>query len=97
MNDNSTHAQLTPAQPAPGKTKNNFLLFVPLVVLTVISCMAVSIAVMIYVSETLGYDGRRGGAFAIGGLFLGYGLVWPLWWMYRKRYPKAERPAAPTR
>jgi hypothetical protein len=37
-----------------------------------------------------GYSGNKSGVFYMGGGLAGYMVSEPLWWLYRKRYPKEE-------
>ena len=43
------------------------------------------------VHEWFGYYGNKSTVFYIGGGVAGYMVSEPLWWLYRKRYPKEEQ------
>lgn len=42
------------------------------------------------VHEWFGYHGNKSTVFYIGGGLAGYMVSEPLWWFYRKRYPKED-------
>ena len=62
-----------------------------LYVLTAIAAMAGALVVYWLVHEVVGYSGNKNSIFYIGGMFVGGYMVWPLWWLYRRRYPKQEK------
>ncbi|MEZ5694503.1 MAG: hypothetical protein R3D99_11855 [Altererythrobacter sp.] len=72
-------------------TKNNWLLFIPLAVLTGILTIAGALVAYYLVTEQMGYTGGKSGVFYIGGAFVGYSIAAPLWKLYRRRYPKAAK------
>lgn len=71
------------------KTRENWLIAGPLYVLTAIFAILGALAGYWVVHEWMGYDGGKSVMFYLGGGFAGAYLAWPLWWLYRKNYPKA--------
>ncbi|VVT05423.1 hypothetical protein [Erythrobacter sp. EC-HK427] len=79
--------------PSPQKTRNNWLLYGPLMLLTGICVVAGALLAYAIVTQLFGYSGGKSGVFYIGGAFGGYMFTVPLWSLYRKFYPKAESDA----
>ena len=74
------------------ETKENWLIKLPLIILSSISALACAVIVFYLIEEYVGYSGNKMGVFAIAGLFVGYYITHLLWMLYRKFYPKAPKP-----
>ena len=72
-----------------GKTKENWALAAPLYALTAVLAAAGGVAAYWLVHEYFGYHGNKSVVFYIAGMFVGGSVASPLWWLYRRRYPKA--------
>ena len=73
------------------KTRENWILAAPLYALTAILSLAGAIVAYWLVHEVVGYHGGKSAVFYIGGMFIGGYVAWPLWWLYRRRYPKKPK------
>ena len=74
---------------ASAKTRNNWLLFVPLVLVSTIFTIAGALVAYGIFTEWMGYEGGKSGIIYLGGAVAGFTITQPLWTLYRKRYPKA--------
>ena len=72
------------------KTKENLALKLPLMALSGIAIAAGALAAYWLVHEYFDYHGNKSVTFYIGGMFAGYAVTAPLWWLYRRRYPKTD-------
>ncbi len=70
--------------------RENWWLAAPLYLVTAILAAAGGVAAYWVVHEYFGYHGNKSVVFYIGGMFAGGSIASPLWWIYRKRYPKAQ-------
>lgn len=73
----------------PGKD-NKSLKFLLIAISTIMVIVGALVAYWL-VHEWFGYYGNKSTIFYIGGAFAGYSITEPLWWMYRKKYPKEEQ------
>lgn len=72
------------------KSNENWLLAAPLYVLTALLAAAGALAAYWLAHEYFDYHGNKSTVFYIAGMFAGGSIVWPLWWLYRRRYPKRQ-------
>ena len=70
------------------KSSENWLISGPLYLITAVLTGAGALAAYWLVHEYFGYHGNKSVVFYIGGMFAGGSIASPLWWLYRKRYPK---------
>lgn len=78
-----------PAQDhAPLQRRENWLIAAPLYALTGILAMVGALIAYWFVHEIVGYHGGKSVVFYIGGMVMGGYVAMPLWWLYRRRYPK---------
>lgn len=75
---------------ASARRKENWLLAGPLYLLTAVFALAGSLVAYWLVHEWMGYYGGKSVVFYIAGMVAGGYVVWPLWWLYRRRYPKTD-------
>lgn len=61
-----------------------------LIALSTIGVIAGALIAYWVVHEYFGYYGNKSTVFYIGGAVVGYMITEPLWWMYRKKYPKED-------
>ncbi len=62
-----------------------------LYLVSAICAVAGALAAYWLVHEWFGYYGNKSTIFYIGGGVAGYYISEPLWWLYRKRYPKEDQ------
>ncbi len=73
----------------PTKTRNNWFLFVPLVLLSTVFTVAGALLAYYIFTDQMGYEGGKSGIIYLSGAVGGFTVTSPLWSLYRKRYPKA--------
>jgi hypothetical protein len=71
------------------RRRGNWLVAAPLYALTGVLAMAGALIAYWLVHEVMGYYGGKSVVFYVGGMVAGAYVAWPLWWLYRRRYPKA--------
>ena len=73
------------------RTRNNWFLFLPLVLLSTVFTIAGALVAYYLFTDQLGYSGGKSGVIYLGGAVAGFTVTSPLWSTYRKRYPKGPK------